>query len=1299
MSFAAIALVALGVQAAPTKRDGVIKVPGFSSPNATIEVPGLASGVTTTFSPESALSVIQSNTASVAQAIGTGSLLNAEAAFVLAEARTVVAPTQTQLSVYIDYVAGTPVVEVSSIGGSAITLATGTATGAVTSFAGHTFTVAPKSNTVLMDAISIAALPGDPNDDSYQDAAPDSPYPFISLVGGVSSSTDSPTGPRSFILRVCERVRDEQKESHLMCIIPGNSPRWTNVHAPALNTLVYVLGRCAEIRADGQLRIQVEHVVFNLAPPSPSSESAAAPGSKRRKYNAFVPSVPSVPVYLSPARLRSNPLLISDLFNHLLRQFKFLDMFSRHLEWSRLQYIRANQLRLQQEDAEQMGVDTVEPNDNVYLPASFLGSNRWASEQIADSLAIAAMYGPPTFFITMTCNTSWPEITSQLASGQQFHDIPVVVCRVFKQKLALLEHCLRTMFPNAGRLLYLIHSIEFQKRGLPHAHILVKYTSDCVAPSDIDDVISAEIPSDPDDARLVCPDRARFRVDTNERNTMHVDEIEEYWNGRYLSAAEATWRIMGFNITKKDPAVSSLPIHLPTFTFRHRQFSHSNGTHTESLSPLERYFIRPSGSFDDPTTGARTFDSLTYTEFFTLFRLEKKTDSRINRPGVFLELQQTMFPMLVVQRASTHTHIARIQPARPSEGERFYLRTIALHRPFRSFEDARTVDNFTFPTFQDAANALGLFAHENEGQLALAEAVSSLYTPRQLRLLFIHLLVNDCILSPHSLWNSHRDSLSHDFTLHHHCDSALGFNDALQELSHLLEEYGRSLSEFGLPQPSIVSTEVQHELERWAPLRQQMQLSSETSFAALNAEQKLIADAILEAVLNCKPFLAFIDGPAGRGKTFLINAIADYCRARNHIVITTATSAYAAQLYHGGRTTHSAFKVPVNDNNELLQSTISSYSSRADLIRAARLIVWDEAPTANSAVLACVEEVCRRVMSNNLPFGGKVFILLGDFRQTCPVIRHGTRAQAVQASIKSSPLWDLFSVLKLTIPIRNAEDPEFAAFVDNIGDGLIQEPDLDMVDKVTAAEDVIDFTYPPHILLDPPACLHRAILAPTNAQIDAYNDEIVSRLPGHEQTYFAADSLKEATEVGMQSPDGILDYVARQTPPGLPPHALTVKVNGVYRLLRNFSIDRGLVKNTRVIIVNLGRRLITVRILHDQLNHHDHSSTDILLPRISFSTSLPSGHTLLRRQFPLAPAYATTFNSCQGLTLDTIANSDIVHYSPRKTLDPVPHAQAPERSEAALVSVYQDHWQPARLQYWVALNATVFKYAAMPTLL
>ena len=70
-----------------------------------------------------------------------------------------------------------------------------------------------------------------------------------------------------------------------------------------------------------------------------------------------------------------------------------------------------------------------------------------------------------TFFITMTCNPEWPESQSQLRPGQNFTDIPIVVVRVLKRKLALLEKALKTMFPNADTQLYFIHSVEFQKRG------------------------------------------------------------------------------------------------------------------------------------------------------------------------------------------------------------------------------------------------------------------------------------------------------------------------------------------------------------------------------------------------------------------------------------------------------------------------------------------------------------------------------------------------------------------------------------------------------------------------------------------------------------------------------------------------------------------------------------------------------------------------------------------------------------------------------------------------------------------
>ncbi|KAI6015369.1 hypothetical protein F5J12DRAFT_904593 [Pisolithus orientalis] len=85
----------------------------------------------------------------------------------------------------------------------------------------------------------------------------------------------------------------------------------------------------------------------------------------------------------------------------------------------------------------------------------------------------------------------------------------------------------------------------------------------------------------------------------------------------------------------------------------------------------------------------------------------------------------------------------------------------------------------------------------------------------------------------------------------------------------------------------------------------------------------------------------------------------------------------------------------------------------------------------------------------------------------------------------------------------------------------------------------------------------------------------------------------------------------------------------------NFSIDQGLVKNCHVVIISTGHHLITLCIILDDVLSQ-HASDDILIPCIMFTSTLHSSHTLLCCQFPLAPAYATTFNSCQGLTLDAM---------------------------------------------------------------
>jgi hypothetical protein len=112
------------------------------------------------------------------------------------------------------------------------------------------------------------------------------------------------------------------------------------------------------------------------------------------------------------------------------------------------------------------------------------------------------------------------------------------------------------------------------------------------------------------------PDTAYYHLNTIGDNG-RVDEIEEYWNACYLSSEEADWRILGFNVTRKIPAVSALPVHLPsTQRIQYNQLNQNSS----AMLPLKHYFMRPIGSF--LSNGCwQNFDDLTYCDYFTAFRL------------------------------------------------------------------------------------------------------------------------------------------------------------------------------------------------------------------------------------------------------------------------------------------------------------------------------------------------------------------------------------------------------------------------------------------------------------------------------------------------------------------------------------------------------------------------------------------------------------------------------------------------------------------------------------------------------
>ncbi|XP_066374762.1 uncharacterized protein [Miscanthus floridulus] len=140
-------------------------------------------------------------------------------------------------------------------------------------------------------------------------------------------------------------------------------------------------------------------------------------------------------------------------------------------------------------DGNEMGKLTV-------LPPSFTGGRRYMIQNYHDAIAICREYGPPDFFVTFTCNPKWLEIVEGiLEAGQRPTDRTDIIVTVFNMKLEELLDDIRKGHA-FGPCDAVLHTVEFQKRGLPHGHIILWTSTDTLqlTPTLIDSFVSAQIP-------------------------------------------------------------------------------------------------------------------------------------------------------------------------------------------------------------------------------------------------------------------------------------------------------------------------------------------------------------------------------------------------------------------------------------------------------------------------------------------------------------------------------------------------------------------------------------------------------------------------------------------------------------------------------------------------------------------------------------------------------------------------------------------------------------------------------------
>ena len=162
-----------------------------------------------------------------------------------------------------------------------------------------------------------------------------------------------------------------------------------------------------------------------------------------------------------------------------------------------------------------------------------------------------------------------------------------------------------------------------------------------------------------------------------------------------------------------------------------------------------------------------------------------------------------------------------------------------------------------------------------------------------------------------------------------------------------------------------------------------------------------------------------MDGPGGSGKTFLYEALIHTVRGKGGISLACAISGIAGQLLPGGTTAHSLFGLPIDMPKNDATSSIRAQEPRAEVLRRAKLILWDEVSMVPLAALDCVDRLLRDLTGDARPFGGKVFVLGGDFRQLLPVVPGANEPEIVANTILNH-----YSMQGQTNISRNIHKPE-----------------------------------------------------------------------------------------------------------------------------------------------------------------------------------------------------------------------------------------------------------------------------------
>lgn len=265
-----------------------------------------------------------------------------------------------------------------------------------------------------------------------------------------------------------------------------------------------------------------------------------------------------------------------------------------------------------------------------------------------------------------------------------------------------------------------------------------------------------------------------------------------------------------------------------------------------------------------------------------------------------------------------------------------------------------------------------------------------------------------------------------------------------------------------------------------------------------------------------------LTGPAGAGKTFVLNQFIKLAKHKGKHVSVTATTGLAA-THLGGSTIHSWAGIGVQDS---LPSGFAEHitKGRREIIEKTDVLIIDEISMLHDFRLDMVDEVCRLVRKVDEPFGGIQLIMSGDFFQLPPINRGDSRAGGF---VVNSQVWQELDPVICYLQEQHRQDDE--ALLDILSAIRAGEVRRHHAETLLARAEV----YPDE--LEVLTELHTV-----NVDVDSMNAAKLAEIEGDEITY-------------SQTTTGSENYVESLQRSVLAPAALKVKKSALVMAVKNSS--------------------------------------------------------------------------------------------------------------------------------------------------